>query len=122
MANLTHKLARLRALTWPEKRLLLAAWLLLPLFWLGLRIMGLQRFQAMLDRSPAPVAPRDAENTGLNAGRATSLPLPTSPAGGGGTHPPPRERGRRLLSPRKRGGQGRGGPRQPVPQAHASRE
>ena len=36
-----------------QKRTLLAAWLWLPLFWLGLRVLGLPRFQAWLLKSPA---------------------------------------------------------------------
>ena len=36
-----------------QKRMLLAAWLWLPLFWLGLRVLGLQRFQARLLKTPA---------------------------------------------------------------------
>ena len=40
-----------------QKRTLLAAWLWLPLFWLGLRVLGLPRFQACLLKTPAPSAP-----------------------------------------------------------------
>ena len=36
-----------------QKRTLLAAWLWLPLFWLGLRVLGLPRFQAWLLKTPA---------------------------------------------------------------------
>ena len=36
-----------------QKRTLLAAWLWLPLFWLGLRVLGLPRFQAWLLQAPA---------------------------------------------------------------------
>ena len=36
-----------------QKRMLLAAWLWLPLFWLGLRVLGLPRFQAWLLKVPA---------------------------------------------------------------------
>ena len=36
-----------------QKRTLLAAWLWLPLFWLGLRVLGLPRFQAWLLKAPA---------------------------------------------------------------------
>lgn len=53
MPALTRKLANLRALAWPKKRLLFTAMLLLPPFWIGLRALGFQRFQAWLDRSTA---------------------------------------------------------------------
>ena len=47
-----------RGLPAREQKTLLASLVLLPLFWLGLRLAGLQRFQAWLDRSPiAPGAP-----------------------------------------------------------------
>ena len=36
-----------------QKRTVLAAWLWLPLFWLGLRLLGLPRFQAWLLNAPA---------------------------------------------------------------------
>ena len=50
----SSKLARFLALPWPERRTLLAALALLPLFWLALRIHGLQRLQARLHRKPQP--------------------------------------------------------------------
>lgn len=40
--------ARLRALSSRDRRILLAASLLLPLFWLGLRVLGLARFHALV--------------------------------------------------------------------------
>jgi len=39
-------------LSWQQRRVLWASLLLLPVFWLGLRFLGLQRFQAWLDRAP----------------------------------------------------------------------
>lgn len=48
--KLTTKLAKLRALSWPERRTLLAAMAWMPLFWLGLHGLGLHRFQAWLQR------------------------------------------------------------------------
>ena len=39
-----------------QKRTLLAAWLWLPLFWLGLRVLGLPRFQAWLQKAPTRAA------------------------------------------------------------------
>lgn len=49
---MTGKIAKFCALSWPERRLLLTSVLLLPLFWIGLRVAGLSRFQAWLNRSP----------------------------------------------------------------------
>ena len=48
--KLHTKLAKLRALSWPERRTLLAAMAWMPLFWLGLHGLGLSRFQAWLQR------------------------------------------------------------------------
>ncbi len=45
------KLVRFLALSWPERRTLLAALALLPLFRLALRFRGLQRLQARLYRA-----------------------------------------------------------------------
>ena len=47
------KLAKFAALPWPERRTLLTAMVLLPLFWLGLQCFGLGRMQAWLQR-PTP--------------------------------------------------------------------
>ena len=47
------RLLQFRNLNAMQKRSLLAAWLWLPLFWLGLRVLGLQRFQAWLQKAPA---------------------------------------------------------------------
>ena len=38
------------AISWPDRRTLLAAMARLPLFWLGLHVLGLRRFQAWLQR------------------------------------------------------------------------
>ena len=43
-----------RALSGREQKVLLASLVLLPFFWLCLRLAGLQRFQAWLDRPPLP--------------------------------------------------------------------
>ena len=48
--KLNTKLAKLRALSWPERRTLLAAMAWMPLFWLGLHGLGLHRFQTWLQR------------------------------------------------------------------------
>ena len=47
------KLAKFIALPWPERRTLLTAIVLLPLFWLGLHCFGLRRLQTWLQR-PEP--------------------------------------------------------------------
>lgn len=81
MPALTRKLAKLRALSWPEQRLLLTAMLLLPLFWLGLRVLGLQRFQATLDRiSPKLViASEERQSSSQTEPMANGLPPPEAP-------------------------------------------
>jgi len=47
------KLSRLASLSWTERRVLLQAVLLLPLFAAGLRLLGLGRLRAWLVRAPA---------------------------------------------------------------------
>jgi len=54
MQRLAHKLQQFLALTAPERRTFLAAMALLPLFWISLRVLGLQRLQARLQRKPLP--------------------------------------------------------------------
>jgi Transglutaminase-like superfamily len=48
--KLHTKLAKLHALSWSERRTLVAAMAWMPLFWLGLHGLGLRRFQAWLLR------------------------------------------------------------------------
>lgn len=48
---LSHSLDRFRALPAAQRRALLAACAWLPLFWIGLRALGLARFQALLART-----------------------------------------------------------------------
>jgi len=48
------KLAKFNALPWPERRMLLTAIALLPLFWLGLHCFGLRRLQTWLQLRPSP--------------------------------------------------------------------
>ena len=45
-----------RALSSRDRRTFLSAMALLPLFWIGLRVLGLQRLQTWLQRNPLPVA------------------------------------------------------------------
>ena len=49
----TARLVQFYNLNAMQKRTLMAAWLWLPLFWLGLRVLGLPRFQACLLKTPA---------------------------------------------------------------------
>jgi hypothetical protein len=50
MNCITTKWAKFRALCWPERRMVMAAAAWLPLFWLGLRVLRLRRFQVWLQR------------------------------------------------------------------------
>ena len=59
--------SRYRMLSRPQRRVLRASLLLLPVFWLGLRFLGLQRFQAWLDRSPV------ADRQPLNLDEAAAI-------------------------------------------------
>jgi hypothetical protein len=65
-----------RALPGREQKVLLASLVLLPFFWLGLRLAGLQRFQAWLDRSPiarrAPLTDAEAAALGVAVNRAAN--------------------------------------------------
>ena len=60
MHHLTRNAARFLALSWPERRTLLAAMALLPVFWVALRLVGLQRLQARLYRKPQADAAQPA--------------------------------------------------------------
>ena len=53
------RMTQLSALSPVQQRTLLAAWLWLPFFWLGLRVLGLPRLQALLQSRPlaAQLAP-----------------------------------------------------------------
>ena len=53
MNSYNARLVQFHKLTAMQKRMLLAAWLWLPLFWIGLRLLGLPRFQALLLKAPA---------------------------------------------------------------------
>lgn len=65
-----------RALSAREQKVLLTSVLLLPLFWLGLRLAGLRRFQSWLDRSPiirrAPLSQAEATALAIGVNRAAS--------------------------------------------------
>ncbi len=65
-----------RGLPAREQKTLVVSLVLLPLFWLGLRLAGLQRFQAWLDRSPiaphAPLSQSEAAALGVAVNRAAN--------------------------------------------------
>jgi hypothetical protein len=65
-----------RALSRREQKVLLASLALLPTFWLGLRLAGLQRFQAWLDRFPIaqcpPLSQPETAALGLAVNRAAN--------------------------------------------------
>ena len=51
-----NKLLKFGALTSQSRRTLVAAWTLMPLFWFGLRFLGLTRMQAWIGRRKRPLA------------------------------------------------------------------
>ena len=51
------RLARFNGLSPAQQRMLLAAWLWLPFFWLGLRVLGLPRLQSFLQCRPLAAEP-----------------------------------------------------------------
>jgi hypothetical protein len=55
MKHIAANWTKFRAISWPERRTLLAAMAWLPLFWLGLRVLGLRRFQVWLQRDNLPI-------------------------------------------------------------------
>ena len=77
------KLSKFSALSWPERRLLLQAMLLLPLFWAGLRVFGWSRLHLWAARSPVTgnASRPDVEPAGIGAlinVAAAHLPLPST--------------------------------------------
>ena len=50
--NIPSRIAQFTVLSYLQQRTLLAAWAWLPLFWLGLRVLGLPRFQVWLLKTP----------------------------------------------------------------------
>ena len=73
---ISHYISTYRTLSGREQKVLLASLALLPLFWLGMRLAGLQRFQAWLDRSPiarqAPLTQAEAAALGVAVNRAAN--------------------------------------------------
>ena len=53
--------AKFLALSWPEKKVIFTAFILLPAFWIALRIFGLARFKAWIERPvvPSAIVPRE---------------------------------------------------------------
>jgi hypothetical protein len=77
------KLSRLSALSWPQRRVLLQAMLLLPLFWAALRVFGLSRLHLWAARSPVTgnASRPDVEPAGIGAlinVAGAHLPLPST--------------------------------------------
>ena len=72
-------LVTFRALSGREQKVLLASLVLLPMFWLGLRMAGLQRFQAWLNGSPVggsnSISHSEAAALGVAVNRAASRVL-----------------------------------------------
>ena len=73
---ISHYISTYRALSGREQKVLLASLVLLPFFWLGLRLAGLQRFQAWLGRFPvarrAPLTQPEAAALGVAVNRAAN--------------------------------------------------
>lgn len=76
MPEISRYISIYRALPAREQKVVLASLALLPLFWLGLRLAGLRRFQAWLDRSPVaqrtPLTQVEAAALGVAVNRAAN--------------------------------------------------
>lgn len=76
---IAHYLATYRTLSRREQIVLLVSMVLLPLFWLALRLFGLQRFQTWLDCFPsaqrAPLSQAEAAVLGVAVNRAAGRVL-----------------------------------------------
>ena len=57
LKNLARHFAQFRELSYAEQRVLLTAAACMPIFWLGLRLLGLPRIQARLERAKKPICP-----------------------------------------------------------------
>ena len=82
LPEISRYVSTYRALPVREQKVLLESLALLPLFWLGLRLAGLQRFQAWLDRSSvarrAPLTQAEAAALGVAVNRAANHILGTA--------------------------------------------
>ena len=67
LSTFARYLSRYQSLSRQQKNVLWASLFFLPLFWLGLRFFGLQRFQGWLDRSSV------ADRPPLNADQAATI-------------------------------------------------
>ena len=74
--NISRYISIYRALPGREQIVLLGSLALLPVFWLGLRLAGLQRFQGWLDRLPVarrePLSHAEAAALGVAVNRAAN--------------------------------------------------
>jgi hypothetical protein len=74
--NISRYISIYRALPGREQIVLLGSLALLPVFWLGLRLAGLQRFQGWLDRVPVaqrePLSHAEAAALGVAVNRAAN--------------------------------------------------
>ena len=57
LKNLARHFAQFRKLSYAEQRMMLTAAACMPIFWLCLRVMGLPRFQARIERARKPICP-----------------------------------------------------------------
>jgi Transglutaminase-like superfamily len=63
MSGPLRSLRMFRALSGPDRGLFLAAWVAMPVFWVGLRVLGLQRWLVWV--GARPLAARSASETSL---------------------------------------------------------
>jgi hypothetical protein len=63
MSGWLRSLKMFRALSWADRGMFLAAWVAMPVFWVGLRVLGLQRWLAWA--GARPLAERSASETSL---------------------------------------------------------
>ena len=79
VSAISRYLVSFRALSKRERQVLLASFVLLPLFWVGLRVAGLQRFQTWLGRFPVrsstSIDRNEASALGVAVNRAASRVL-----------------------------------------------
>jgi hypothetical protein len=82
MPSLKTKLSKFTALSCTDRRTLLVAMALLPWFWLGLRLLGLHRFQAWLKQNhsaqamrPTPLSPAAIQRIATLVNSAAGQPF-----------------------------------------------
>jgi hypothetical protein len=80
MTQRMHRwLGHWRALAPSERRVLVTAWLLMPVFIAGLHVLGLQRWRALLQRRPLGAASGPAALTTPETARLVNLAARRSP-------------------------------------------